>query len=193
MLVACLGRVKVRNIRGDARRLHQSPEYARALFQVASQFNLLEMTSPDVTPEQGVTRYQHDKTQGPACAIAAGAGTIYRNYFVPVGAGFGQTAERQLDGLADIGAALGHALGKPVGELWTMRNGYALCSQEGLAAIGANLRAVSATEIDALRALLRIGVHHDVEVTDGDGRQVVSQAFCSALPVAYTSVPREDW
>ena len=28
-----------------------------ALFQVASQFNLLEMVSPTVTPEQGVTRY----------------------------------------------------------------------------------------------------------------------------------------
>jgi transposase len=49
------------------------------------QFNLLEMTSPSVSPEHGVTRYQDDHTQGPACAIAAGAATIYRNYFAPVG------------------------------------------------------------------------------------------------------------
>jgi hypothetical protein len=36
--------------------------------------------------------------------------------------------------------------------------------------------------------LLLIGVHRDVEVTDVQGpqRQVVSQAFCSALPVRYT-------
>jgi hypothetical protein len=86
--------------------LMRLPEYAGALFQVASQFNLLEMVSPEVTPEQGVTRYQHDKTQGPACAIAAGAATIYRDYFVPVGDAVGQTSERQLDALADLGAAL---------------------------------------------------------------------------------------
>jgi hypothetical protein len=104
------GRLMVRNISGDVRRMHQSSEYAGALIQVASQFNLLEMVSPQVTPEQGVTRYQHDHTQGPACAIAAEAATIYRNYCVPVGDGFGQTQARQLDGLADVGAALGHAL-----------------------------------------------------------------------------------
>ena len=190
------GHLSFRNITGDVRRLHQVSENAGALFQVASQFNLLEMVSPDVRPpEQGVTRYQHDRTQGPACAIASGAATIYRNYFAPVGDGFGQRGERQLDGLADVGAALGHALGKPVADLWTMRNGYALCSQEGLAAIGAYLRAGTAAEIDALRALLRVGVHQDVEVTDVEGphRQIVSQVFCSALPVAYTNVPTEQW
>ena len=77
---------------------------------MASQFNLLEMVSPTVTPEHGVTRYQHDRTQGPACAIAAGAATIYRNYFAPVGGGYGQTTERQFDGLADLGEALSRRL-----------------------------------------------------------------------------------
>ena len=67
--------------------MHRAPENAGTLFQVASQFNLLEMVSPTVTPEDGVTRYQHDRTQGPACAISAGAATIYRNYFAPVGGG----------------------------------------------------------------------------------------------------------
>ena len=69
------GRLKVSVVTGDVRQMHRSPENAGALFQVASQFNLLEMVSPTVTPEQGVTRYQHDRTQGPACAIAAGAAT----------------------------------------------------------------------------------------------------------------------
>ena len=189
------GRLALRNVSGDVRRFHQSSEYAGALFQVASQFNLLEMISPGVTPNDGVTRYQDDRTQGPACAMAAGAGTIYRNYFVPVGDQLGQTATRQLDGLADIGAALARALGLPVSALWTMRNGYALCSREGLSAIGAHLRAPSAAEKDTLRALLRIGVHLDVEVTDAEGpqRPIVSQAFCSALPVAYTTVPAALW
>ena len=56
------GRLKVSVITGDVRKMHRSPEYAGALFQVASQFNLLEMVSPTITPEDGVTRYQHDKT-----------------------------------------------------------------------------------------------------------------------------------
>lgn len=59
------GRLKVKVVTGDVRKMHQAPEHAGALFQVASQFNLLEMVSPTVTPEQGVTCYQHDRTQGP--------------------------------------------------------------------------------------------------------------------------------
>jgi hypothetical protein len=119
--------------------MHQLHENAGALFQVASQFNLLEMISPEVTPEDGVTRYRNDPTQGPACAIAAGAATIYRNYFAPIGGGYGQTATRQFDGLADLGAALAAALNKPVEALWRMSNGYALCTRAGLDAIAAHL------------------------------------------------------
>ena len=102
------GRLKVRIVRGDVQHMHQSVENAGALFQVASQFNLLEMTSPDVTPEHGVTGYKNDHTQGPACAIAAGAATIYRNYFAPVEDGFGQTRDRQLDGLERVAVRLLH-------------------------------------------------------------------------------------
>ena len=79
------GKLKVKIVTGNVRPMHREQANAGALFQVASQFNLLEMVSPDITPEQGVTRYQSDPTQGPACAIAAGAATIFRNYFVPIG------------------------------------------------------------------------------------------------------------
>jgi hypothetical protein len=189
------GRIKVEVVTGDVRRMHQSSSYDGALFQVASQFNLLEMVSPHVTPEDGVTRYQRDRTQGPACAIAAGAATIYRNYFAPVGDGIGQTSERQLDGLADLGAALGDALARSTESLWTMRNGYALCTETGLDAITNHLAALTPEQTDELRGLLRIGIHRDVEVTDAEGteRPMVSQAFCSALPVAYSDVPRFAW
>jgi hypothetical protein len=63
------GSVKVSCVSGDVRALYRDPANANALFQVASQFNFLEMTGPDVTHEQGVTRYASDRTQGPACAI----------------------------------------------------------------------------------------------------------------------------
>ena len=133
------GRLKVSVVRGDVRRMHQAPEYTGALFQVASQFNLLEMACPEVSPEAGVTRYEGDRTQGPACAIAAGAATIYRNYFAPVEGQQGQTDARQLDGLADVGMALSATLGRPVGELWRMQNGYALATRDGLDAIRVHL------------------------------------------------------
>ena len=195
------GQLKVQVVKGDVRRLHQSPEYAGALFQVASQFNLLEMVGPGVTPEHGVTRYEDDATQGPACAIAAGAATIYRNYFVPVGSAAGQTKTRQLNGLADLGGVLSQSLDLPVDDLWEMRNGYALCSQPGLRAISEHLASATPAEVDALRGHLRIGLHSDVEVTDvnednqspGFAGPLVSQAFCSALPVVYSRVPKADW
>lgn len=53
-------RTSVNALVGDARSLHTDPRFAGALFQVASQFNLLEMISENVTPEHGVTRYASD-------------------------------------------------------------------------------------------------------------------------------------
>jgi hypothetical protein len=189
------GRLKASVVTGDVQQMHRLPENAGALFQVASQFNMLEMTGPGVTPENGVTIYQHDHTQGPACAVAAGAATIYRNYFAPVGGSYGQAADRQLDGLADLGEALSEALKQPVGSLWEMRNGYALCSISGLDAISALLGRLQPDQVDALRGKLRIGIHSDVAVTDAEAERlpVVSQAFCSALPVAYSRVPSAHW
>jgi hypothetical protein len=189
------GRSRVSVVTGNVRHLHRLDENAGALFQVASQFNLLEMVSPEVTPDMGVTRYASDHTQGPAWAIAAGAATIYRNYFVPVAGGLGQTADRQLDALGDLGERLSAAIDRPVGKLWRMRNGYALCTEAGLGAIARHLDALTLDERDTLRGLLRIGLHRDVEVTEaeGAGRPRVSQAFCSALPVAYSAVAPAHW
>jgi hypothetical protein len=189
------GRPQVRIVTGDVRQLHRAPEYRGALFQVASQFNALEMVGPDVTPEDGVTRYEHDRTQGPACAMAAGAATIYRNYFVPVGDQIGQTSEHQLDGLAEIGAELSVLLGRPVADLWNMKNGYALCTRQGLDLITKHLSAIGPEQTDVLAGKLRLGIHRDVEVTEAPTvpGPVVSQIFCSALPVAYGRAPGPHW
>src|SRR3954452_12236636 len=158
------------------------------MFLVASQFNLLEMTGPDVTPEDGVTRYVHDRTQGPACALAAGAATIYRNYCVPVDGSPGQTRHRQLDCLKD----LGEALGNEENALWTMRNGYALCTEKGLETVRRTIEERGPDETDSLKDLLRVGVHWGVQVTAAPGpNQFVSQVFCSALPVSYSEIPSE--
>ena len=69
------------------------------------------------------------------------------------------------------------------------------CTPDGLDAIAALLRPAGEAERDALRAELCIGLHHDVEVTDAPGprRPRVAQAFCSALPVAYSRIARPAW
>jgi hypothetical protein len=184
------GNTLVSVVRGDVRRMHSDPANVGALFQVASQFNLLEMVSDAVTPEQGVTRYQWDGTQGPACAMAAGAGTIYRNYFAHVGGQSGQREDRQIDCLQDIGQALGNDQGR----LWRMRNGYCLTTEAGLATVDEQLAAMDEAQLDDLRGRLRIGVHWDVEVTDEGAGHRVSQVYCSALPVSYNRIRRpESW
>ena len=183
------GKISVREVVADVQHLHTNVANAGSLFQVASQFNLLEMVSPDVTPERGVGIYERDRTQGPACAIAAGAGTIYRNYFALVNGQAGQSANNQIDCLADIGAALGNTRNR----LWEMRNGYALASQSGLVEIAQRLQASSESELDRLRQLLRIGIQWNTQVTLNDSQHTVSQAYCSALPVAYSHYPSHLW
>ena len=86
----------MREVVANVQALHADVSNAGSLFQVASQFNLLEMVSPSVTPEQGVGIYENDHTQGPSCAIAAGAGTIYRNYFASINGQIGQSEAPKL-------------------------------------------------------------------------------------------------
>jgi len=182
-------RIKVSEVVGDAKALHADSANAGALFQVASQFNLLEMVSPSVTPEQGITIYEHDPTQGPACAVACGAGTTQRNYFVELDGQIGQTARKQVDCLAAIGQALGNVNDR----LWKMKNGYALPSAEGLQEVDIKLSSMCESELDNLRGMLKIGLQWDTQVTMAGCEHLVTQAYCSALPVAYSGLPSRAW
>jgi hypothetical protein len=183
------GKLSVQEIVADVQSLHIDESNAGALFQVASQFNLLEMVSPSRTPEHGIGIYERDRTQGPACAIAAGAGTIYRNYFVPVNEQIGQSTTNQIDCLADLGTALGNSKNR----LWTMKNGYTLASHKGLIEIRDRLQASTENELDELRKLLRIGIQWNTQVTLQDCQHTVSQVYCSALPVSYSPLPAHLW
>jgi hypothetical protein len=179
------GSLRIREVVADAQRLHADRSNAGAFFQVASQFNTLEMVSPRVTPEDGIDRYERDHTQGPACAIACGAGTIFRNYLVPLDGRAGQTSDRQINCLADLAAALGVDI--------EMHNGYALATAEQLDAINQVLGDADEPARDAFMAHLRIGLQWHTEVTIGDTDHTVTQAYCSALPLAYVSHPEAAW
>lgn len=184
------GNLQVSCASGDVRHMHADVRHSRSVFQVASQFNLLEMVGPQVTPEDGVTRYAKDATQGPACSIAAGAATVFRNYFMPVDGQLGQTRDQQIDCLQEMGKALGNKEQSH----WIMQNGYALCTENGLDEIDSILKSASVSQVDNLRDLLHVGFHRDVEVTDAIQRGLlVSQVFCSALPVSYSSITTAKW
>jgi hypothetical protein len=184
--VSTRARLTVEEVVADAQRLHMRPENEGALFQVASQFNLLEMIGPSVTPEMGVGRYEYDLTQGPACALACLAGTIYRNYFVPFDGGIGQTQDRQIDCLRDVGTLHG----AQARFVWEMRNGYALPTAQSLQAINTGL---SQLDPDCIRKALKVGVHAGTQVTTNDAGRLVTQVYCSAMPVAYSDIDPDLW
>jgi len=174
---------------GDVKSLHQDPSNEHAVFQVASQFNCLEMASPHVTPEAGVGIYQNDWTQGPACSVCAGAGTIVRNYFATVKRHLGQSSENQIDCLSEMGSYFGNDIKK----LWRMQNGYCFPTSAGLATVEQRLSECNELERDQIRGQLKVGVQRKTEVTVGESNHLVTQVFCSALPVAYSDIPLSQW
>jgi len=178
---------RVRLVQGDVAALHGVPANRGALFQVASQFNLLEMVGPYVSPLDGVTRYAQDFTQGPACALSAAAATVYRNYWVEVQGQPGQDDQRQINTLSDLAAAL------PGGSGVQMRNGYALVDTQSLQTLSSAIECADEPQRRAWMDLLRVGWHQDVECTSAaalPGHQV-NQVFCSALPIRYNEC--QDW
>ena len=189
MLEKYHSQIKVSEVVGNIQTFHKDASNNNSVIQVASQFNLLEMVNPNRIPEEGVGMYEYDATQGPACAIACGAGTIYRNYFVEVNGQIGQTSTNQIDCLSEIGIELENDKYNH----WEMKNGYALASREGLKYINKHIRTLSENDYEYLKGKLRIGVQWDSEVTISKNRNIITQVYCSALPVAYSHIEKELW
>jgi uncharacterized protein (TIGR02452 family) len=153
-----------------------------ATFQVASQFNCLEMTNYNVTPAMGVTRYRSDTTQGPFCSIACGAGTVHRNYTHNKASATEDGQIKNADGLQ-----------KALDNLFTVQNGYTMNFNNINPILLSKLEAIEKNpkEREKLLGKLKVGFHEDVGVTyrrlpNGKLRYVprgikVSQVFCSAM------------
>jgi len=173
----------------DAKDIHLSRQHARSVIQVASQFNLLEMVSPYITPEAGVSIYENDYTQGPACAISCGAGTVYRNYFIPVNGKIGQSANNQINCLDEIE--------KWINEderiLINLKNGYAFCNKEALSYMSTRINSLLDEEREILKGKLKVGVQWNTQVTASECTHLVSQVYCSAVPLGYSHEPKELW
>jgi len=182
---ASSGPLKLSKLVANVQELHIKEE-ADGLFQVASQFNLLEMAKPSLQPEDGIGIYEYDRTQGPAAAIACGAGTVYRNYFVPIGQQLGQSSGLQLNMLEELLAALNC-------EDYQYQNGYLFMEKASLLKSNEQLAQLSTAEKQALKGKLRVGVQWRAEVTLSGEKKRQSQIYASALPIAYSALAQEDW
>lgn len=211
--------LRFENIVGDVRSLHKDPDNYGAVFQVASQFNCLEMVSPNVNPSDGITRYCFDATQGPACALSCPSGTVYRNYFIN---GIGQGSD-QVDLLSEFSSIVEN----DKFNYYYMRNGYCLPHPSTM---GTNISSIKQLS-ERLNSdpILRkkswesigVGVHWNTEVSmeegslyesacvgrhrmkigncDADSKmstmpvQKVCQVYTSALPISYSRTKATDW
>jgi len=198
------GKLKVRESVSDVSALHILPENRCALFQAASQFNCLEFPSERCTPEAGIANYAHDQTQGPACAIACGPGTVVRNYFGIGGnpndrsAARPQRKDNQINNLQDIEGVLENDSKK----YFKVTNGYTMATDNSLYELGNVLQ--KSTELqDKVADHLRIGMQWDTEVVCSEfGRsdykgepqcQLVTQAYCSGCSVSYSGCKAFAW
>lgn len=195
------GNLKIRESVSDVSALHILPDNRFALFQAASQFNCLEFPSQNCTPEEGIAKYAHDHTQGPACAISCAPGTVVRNYF-----GLGDPSDRsdarpqkkdeQINNLSDIEGILENESK----QYFQVRNGYTMAKEDSLSQLGAVLNGNTALQ-DKLAGSLRIGLQWDTEVVCTDfgkddykgKQQLVTQAYCSGCSVSYSRCSQRAW
>lgn len=206
-----LGRVVIRHAATpDVYEMHTDRLFAGATVMAASQFNALEFHNPDVTPEEGVTNYTHDRTQGPACALAAPAAAVLRNYFLRMPSGaMGQRAGEQLNLLGDLLRRVQGCTGDPSAAgklpLVRVRNGYTVSDNQRLLKLNAKIAKLVDGPMarDELLGALRVGLHSRVEVPWAPGgrfvlaapaeRRRLSQVFCSAVACGYSDGPLAAW
>ena len=164
-----------------------------ALFQVASQFNCLEMMNPRNTPELGITIYEYDNTQGPSCALACASSTLYRNYLVSFQDGsnnqyIGQTKNVQINNFDEVEKVLGVPY-------FCYENGYIFSTKNDLTALNLIIDQYQ----DQIMDVLKFGVTFNTEVSftkcfvEPNEKILVSQIFCSAISCSYSGIPNTYW
>lgn len=159
------------------------PHSSGAVFQVASQFNCLEMANRTKTPQHGITIYEDDHTQGPACALACPAGTVYRNYLVkhdgPDGNETTGQNTIQIDNMSDVSGIVDNASNN----YWHMENGYLISTSDDIRKLNYKLK--DENFVNTLINALRVGVHWETSVVPPKTHHVC-QVYASAIPCIYT-------
>ncbi len=191
------GKVTLTHLIGDVVKLHSTCQ-ANTTFQVASQFNCLEMVNPNILPEDGITRYQQDHTQGPLCAMCTPAGLVYRQYLYRFDDGtIGQTKSRQIDMSRNARLAIAKITSTGVVS-GRFHNGYLFYTDDELNKINKSLIGISPNAINnrrGIRNLIEVGVHQNLGVCI-NGKKYnhhVNHVYCSGLPISYNKVNPIKW
>ena len=173
-------------------------KFPDSVFQVASQFNCLEFATPYSVPEDGISDYEYDRTQGPASALICLPATVYRNFFVPMPTpsnknanNVGQTEYNQINNLTQVERILNNA----DEDYFTVENGYVDSTTPQLNRL--TKRLIDEPELaQQLEDAVCVGIQTDADsVIDPDKPvSVAAQVFCSALSCGYSSVDAiDDW
>jgi len=172
------GEMTFQNVVGDTYELHADPNNAGAVFQVSSLTNCLEtILEKGRLPEDGLTNYCEDGSQGASCAISCPAATVFRNYFI--GGGEGQAESNQIDLLS---TAYQYLKDKGTDGYWVVRNGYPVPRLPGRMGDLSRHMLGDQSLTEAICDKLQVGIHPDTEVACGTHK--VCQVFCYALPVS---------
>jgi len=150
-----------------------------AVFQAASQFNLLEMSDPSITPKHGISIYKTDNTQGPRVALSSPTGTFFRNYLLSK-----ITNIDQIDQINTLNGVLESLNFKEIDDSshvlntqYVYKNGYVY---------------INTTDVDFKDTILeeifndnlKVGIHLNTPLLS-DYNKKVCQVYCSALPISY--------
>lgn len=123
---------------------------------------------------------------------------MYRNYFAKVNGQVGQTKHNQINNLR----GLEELVNNDEHGFWQVRNGYTFSSRQGMAGFR---EVLESRDLDELRQTIRIGLHSDVQVPfktrnysgmvllPGGKKQIVTQAYCSAVSCSYSGLSNRDW
>lgn len=139
------------------------------------------MINPDKMPEDGITEYESDGTQGPKCAMCCPAALFWRNYIF----NGGQTAKNQLNLFDDIEQYLEN----DKNNYWQVKNGYCLIKEE-TALKQLNRKLDAKLDVEEIRSRFKVGVQYDIGVLDREDH-TITQIFCSALPISYSQIRKE--
>ena len=181
------GIVQIENIIGDIKLIHSNAYLSDgSTIQVASQLNCLEMIEPGISPEDGITRYINDKTQGPLCVMTTPAGIAYRNYLYKDG----QSKLNQIDMSSDL---LKYLKTKNSSINWIIKNGYLIINNQNVLKMINSVLTSSEQIKNEARNTILIGMHTNLGVYMNNKLydHKVNHVLCSGLPITYNDLTIE--
>lgn len=181
------GKVNLHHIVEDITNIHLNKKYENSTIQVASQFNCLEMIDQTKTPQDGITNYIYDRTQGPICTLSTPAGLAYRNYIYLNG-------DTQIDTTKEPLQYLKSITEKNIG--WNIVNGYMFFNDiDQLRNTHNILLELSIEQRNYFKNFIKVGIHNNLGVFDYTKKKqtnIVNHVYCSGIPISYnTNIPKD--